>query len=454
MLTHARPRASVYAQIVGTPGNRRHPQVNSRSTLRLGLRHKPLNVISAASDATVPRGLNTLDTRHQPLGRHHHRRRRRRHDVRDRSGQARAPRPAGRHADKLGEKIRISGGGRCNFTNTGTRPDEFPLARIRTSAARPWPATRRAISSRWWKSTASPGTRKNSASCSATIRAQQVIDMLKAECDDARVQWCMPAKVQSVSRGPRGSRSPRIAARSIAQSLVIASGGLSIPQIGASPFGYRLAEQFGLKVTELQSGAGRPHFAPEELKQFERPLRPLVRCGGQLQRRQAFARTCWSPIAACPARPSCRSHRTGGRRGYFREPAAGPAMRGVARSRADLGKAPCRCLLANSCRSGFAQRWAELHFENQAREAFQRTRLREIAPACTTGASGRAAPSATKSGSHAGRRRHPRAFLQDNGSPQPARPVLHRRSVDVTGHLGGHNFQWAWSSGHAAGLAV
>ncbi|WP_211170897.1 NAD(P)/FAD-dependent oxidoreductase, partial [Parazoarcus communis] len=151
------------------------------------------------------------------------------------------------HATRLAEKIRISGGGRCNFTNRRvgaehylSRNPHFVRSALSRYTARDFIELieRHGISyhERDW----------GQLFCDDS--AQQIIDMLRAECEDGSVQWRMPTTVQSIER------IEDAAARFVVhtehgpvscQSLVIATGGLSIPKIGASPFGYRIAEQFG-----------------------------------------------------------------------------------------------------------------------------------------------------------------------------------------------------------------
>ena len=106
------------------------------------------------------------------------------------------------HAEKLGEKIRISGGGRCNFTNIDARPENFQSANpdfCRSALARYTPRDFIALVEKhgiaWHE--------KKLGQLFCDGSAQQIIDMLKAECDDAHVQWCMPAKVASVEKRER-----------------------------------------------------------------------------------------------------------------------------------------------------------------------------------------------------------------------------------------------------------
>lgn len=167
------------------------------------------------------------------------------------------------HASKLGEKIRISGGGRCNFTNIHARPENYYSANpdfCRSALARYTPRDFIALVEkhgiRWHE--------KKLGQLFCDGSAQQIIDMLRTECAAAGVQWAMPAKVQAVTRNAQFEVDTD-RGRFAAAALVVASGGLSIPQIGASPLGYRLAGQFGIAVTELRPALVGLTFPPDVL---------------------------------------------------------------------------------------------------------------------------------------------------------------------------------------------
>ncbi len=160
------------------------------------------------------------------------------------------------HAEKVAEKIRISGGGRCNFTNRETTPANFVSANphfCRSALARYTPANFIALLARhrigWHE--------KHKGQLFCDEGSEAVIEMLLRECDQGRVTRWQPCAVHTVRHGEGGfeldtERGPVRAAR-----LVVASGGLSIPKIGATDFGYRLARQFGHAVVET-----RPALVP------------------------------------------------------------------------------------------------------------------------------------------------------------------------------------------------
>ncbi len=151
------------------------------------------------------------------------------------------------HAARVAEKIRISGGGRCNFTNRDTGPANFLSdnpAYCRSALARFRPADFIALLERhriaWHE--------KHRGQLFCDGSSEQVIAMLLAECAAGRVTRWQPCAVHAVAHGDGGFRLDTDRSAAVAPALVVATGGLSIPQIGASDFGYRLAKQFGHRI--------------------------------------------------------------------------------------------------------------------------------------------------------------------------------------------------------------
>ena len=356
------------------------------------------------------------------------------------------------HAEKLGEKIRISGGGRCNFTNSGARPENFLSANpdfCRSALARYTPRDFVGLVEKhgiaWHE--------KKLGQLFCDGSAQQIIDLLTAECDAAGVQWCMPAKVSSVKKARR-FQIETDRGNFDCQSLVIASGGLSIPQIGASPFGYRIAEQFGLKVTELRPALVGLTFAPDDLKQFADlsglSVDAVVRCNGASFRENLLVT---HRGLSGPAILQISSY---WRQGQDLSVNLLPDR--DAREILETAQASEKLLanlLGEFLPQRFAQRWVEVHYENQPVKRFGATRLREIAERLHDW---RIRPSGTVGYKKA------EVTLGGVDTRELSSKTLEARNqpglyfigevVDVTGHLGGYNFQWAWASGFAAGQVV
>ncbi len=186
------------------------------------------------------------------------------------------------HASVLGRKIRISGGGRCNFTNLSTGPERYVSGNpdfCRSALARYTPEDFveliRAHGIRFHEKTL------GQLFCDAS--AQQVIDMLVTECRAAGVAIALDCRVRAVEQAEqflvRTSRGDYAAA-----ALVIATGGLSLPKIGATDFGYRIAKQFGVRVTDTAPALDAFVCSPQDQQRVEGlagvSLPAVVSCGG------------------------------------------------------------------------------------------------------------------------------------------------------------------------------
>ena len=356
------------------------------------------------------------------------------------------------HAEKLGEKIRISGGGRCNFTNLDARPENFLSGNpdfCRSALARYTPRDFIALVEK--HSIAWHEKKLGQLFCDGS--AQQIIDMLKTECDNAHVQWCMPAKVTSIEKRERFLITTD-RGKFESASLVIASGGLSIPRIGASPFGYRIAEQFGLEVTALRPALVGLTFAPESLAQFADlsgiSVDALVSCGGASFRENLLVT---HRGLSGPAILQISSY---WRPGLELSVNLLPDLDALAiLDSAQVAEKPLAKVLGEFLPQRFAQRWVDVNFDNQPLKRFGAPRLREIAQRLHDW---RIRPSGTVGYKKA------EVTLGGIDTGELSSKTLEARNVpglyfigevvDVTGLLGGYHFQWAWASGHAAGQAV
>jgi predicted Rossmann fold flavoprotein len=154
------------------------------------------------------------------------------------------------HSEKVAEKIRISGGGRCNFTNIGTTPAQFLSENphfCRSALSRYTPQDFIALLQKHQI----PFHEKHKGQLFCDRSADDIIQMLLAECAAGGVERWQPCRVKSLQAATAGGyeidsdRGPIAATQ-----VVVATGGLSIPKIGASDFGYRIAKQFGLRLVE------------------------------------------------------------------------------------------------------------------------------------------------------------------------------------------------------------
>jgi predicted Rossmann fold flavoprotein len=357
------------------------------------------------------------------------------------------------HYHKIGEKIRISGGGRCNFTNIACRPENF-LSRnahfSRSALAGYTPRDFLALVERH-------GIKyheKKLGQLFCDDSAQQIIDMLKTECARAAVQWRMPCDVLGVTRAAEGFIVHSAQGELRAQSLVIATGGLSVPKIGASAFGYRVAEQFGLKIVPPRPALVPLSWDSAMLAQF-----------GDL-----------SGVSA-DVEVSCNEGRFRENLLFTHRGLSGPAILQISSywregDEISIDLLPDRdaerwlfeqhtsrkhlhTLLAEVLPSRFAQRWCEIRAISKPLTELSKQTLREAAhelqhwrmrPAGTLGYN---KAEVTLGGVDTD-------ALSSKTMQAKAVPGLYfiGEVVDVTGQLGGFNFQWAWASGRAAGLAV
>jgi predicted Rossmann fold flavoprotein len=367
------------------------------------------------------------------------------------------------HAEKLAEKIRISGGGRCNFTNLRIGADNY-LCRnphfVRSALSRYTAADFIALV----RHHGIAFHERDWGQLFCDDSSQGIIDMLRAECEDGGVDWAMPAKVLEVAAGDAQAERYVVhtsIGRFTAHSLVVATGGLSIPKIGASPLGYRLAEQFGLPVIAPLPALVPLTLPPETLSRLA-PLAGIsleveACCRGPLFREAALIthRGLSGPaILQVSNYWQAQAYGDG-----ERDPVSLDLLPGVDAGHWLLEHASERTLLPNLLSERlprrFAHAWCELHGWTKPMNAFRHAELRAIA---ATLAAWKLAPSGTQGYAKAevtlgGVDTH---ALSSRTMEARAHPGLHfvGEVMDVTGHLGGYNFQWAWSSGVACGQAA
>jgi len=353
------------------------------------------------------------------------------------------------HADRVGKKILISGGGRCNFTNVHCQPDNFISGNehfAKSALARYTPADFIALVEKH----RIPYHEKTLGQLFCDRSAQDIIDLLESECRAAGVQIFLQSRIREVQRTSEfvvHSESGEFRA----PALVVATGGLSIPKMGATPFGYELAHQFGLKIVET-----KPALVPFVLSNKD--------CG------------LYCDLAGVSAEVVAKSNHHA-----FREKMlithrglSGPAILQVS-SYWEKGQPICLDLapdreVAPTIRTAkfrnlsaarnafqgilprrFAERWLENHppaaWNNEALAKWEQQIHRwVIEPADTEG--------------------YEKAEVTAGGvdTAELSSKTMECTNVkglffigevaDVTGHLGGFNFQWAWASGAAAGRSL
>ena len=171
------------------------------------------------------------------------------------------------HAERLAEKIRISGGGRCNFTNINAGPANFLSANphfCRSALARYTPRDFLALLKQYRVS----WHEKHKGQLFCDDSSESIINLLKSECDAGRVAWRRPVTVETIRHNGERFSLDTTAGTIDTAALIIATGGLSIPKIGATDFGYRVAKQFGHKLIDMRPALVPLTFAADDWAPF------------------------------------------------------------------------------------------------------------------------------------------------------------------------------------------
>ena len=354
------------------------------------------------------------------------------------------------HADRIGKKILISGGGRCNFTNLHCRPDNFLSENphfCKSALARYTPADFIALVEKH----GIPYHDKKLGQLFCDRSAQDIVGMLAAECHAAGVQIFLNTRPLEVQRGD-GFVVRTETGEFHAPALVVATGGLSIPKIGATPLGYEIAQQFGIKIRECRPALVPLTFNAEDKQSYcdlAGVATEVIASAGRQQFREKLLITHRGLSGPAILQISSYWKRS--------EPLAidlAPGLKITTALRQDSVRrdlATAKSALHAALPIRLAERWLELHppqrWTNSALDEMERQIHRwEVLP---DGTEGYEKAEVTAGGVDTGElsaktmesRRVPGLFFIGE-------------VVDVTGHLGGHNFQWAWASGFCAGQAV
>jgi predicted Rossmann fold flavoprotein len=354
------------------------------------------------------------------------------------------------HADRLGKKILISGGGRCNFTNLHCQPENFLSSNphfAKSALARYTPADFIVLVEKH----GIPYHEKTLGQLFCDRSARDILGMLEAECQQAGVSIFLNTKIEQVER------TTEFVVRTAnadfhAAALVVATGGLSIPKIGATSFGYDLARQFGIAIREPWPGLVPLLLSAEDCSRYcdlaGVSVEVIASCAGQQFREKMLIthRGLSGPailqISSYWKRPQPimidlvpGSEVTAA----FRD---AKTPRNLTTLRAELRKAlPHR----------FADRWLDAYtptsWTNPAlADLEQQAHTWAISPAGTEGYE--------KAEVTAGGVDTDELSAKTMESRKVPGLFFIGEVVDVTGHLGGFNFQWAWASGAAAGRAL
>jgi predicted Rossmann fold flavoprotein len=364
------------------------------------------------------------------------------------------------HAERLAEKIRISGGGRCNFTNINAGPANFLSANphfCRSALARYTPQDFLALLKRhrvaWHE--------KHKGQLFCDDSSESIIQVLKSECDAGGVTWRRPVGIDAISHdGARFTLATTSGAMSCA-ALVVATGGLSIPKIGATDFAYRVAKQFGHKLIDTRPALVPLTFAPADWEPFAALSGlsvPVELSAGTGRQRTDFSEDL------------LLTHRGLSGPGVLQissywnpsEPISIDLLPGVdATNELITAKRESRkqvgTFLAERVPARLAQTWLDVQrvrADSRLADLPDKT-LRQIGESLSrwtltpNGTEGYRKAEVTRGGVDT--RELSSATMM---SARVAGLYFIGEAVDVTGWLGGYNFQWAWASGVAAGKAA
>ncbi|WP_133501726.1 NAD(P)/FAD-dependent oxidoreductase [Cognatilysobacter terrigena] len=360
------------------------------------------------------------------------------------------------HANRVGKKILMSGGGRCNFTNTGTTPANYLSGNphfCKSALARytPWHfiemVERHRIAYH----------EKELGQLFCDESSKLIVKMLMDECDTAGARVLTGCSVERIAHeGERDFRVRTTAGPFHARALVVASGGLSIPSMGATGFGYELARTFGHAVKPTRAG-----------------LVPLTLSGTHQERLADLSGVAFDVTASCngvsfsnkllvthrglsgPSILQISSYWQPGDELVLDLLPGRDAHDFLTSHRASRPDALLHTVLSEALPKRFAQRLCEVWLPDRPMRQFTPPQLREAAsllerfPIIASGTEGYRTAEVTLGGVDTNE-------LSSSTMESRLVPGLYfiGEVVDVTGWLGGYNFQWAWAAGHACGEAI
>jgi predicted Rossmann fold flavoprotein len=355
------------------------------------------------------------------------------------------------HAPQPGAKILISGGGRCNFTNTGTTPERFLSdnpAFCRSALSRYQPADFIALVQK--HGIAFHEKTLGQLFCDGSAR--QIVAMLVNECTAAGVDLRVGHQITGVSR-PDRYRVETDHGSFTTENLVLATGGMSIPKMGATGFAYQLARQFGLRLTDIRPGLVPLTFT-DDLMATIRPLSGVSLDTIITHQRHSFREAALFTHRGLSG-PAILQISSYWRHGAItanlapdQDPVAFLLDRKQSRPKAALATVLAELLparLAATFAANIDGRMADM--PNRVATALgNQLKAWSITP---NGTEGFAKAEVTCGGIDT-------RDLSSRTMAANTVPGLFAigEAVDVTGWLGGYNFQWAWASGFCAGAAI
>ncbi len=359
------------------------------------------------------------------------------------------------HANKVGKKILMSGGGRCNFTNTGVTAANYLSANPHFCKS----ALARYTPSDFVARVEAHGIgyhEKELGQLFCNDSSKQILRMLLDECAEAGVRIETECRIEEVLKTADGFSLRTTRGDFAAGSLVIATGGLSIPKMGATGYGYQLARHFGHRVLPTRAGlvpltlSGKPL---DDWADLAGVALPAAAAANDRQFTSAILIT--HRGLSGPAILQISSYWQPGDALHLDFFAGSDAADWLAAQQAARPTTELRTALADVLPKRLAQRLVELGIDSKPLRQYRPAELRAIAaqlqawPIVASGTEGYRTAEVTLGGVDTD-------GLSSSTMQSKSVPGLYfvGEVVDVTGWLGGYNFQWAWASGVAAGNAV
>ncbi len=357
------------------------------------------------------------------------------------------------HAEKVGKKILISGGGRCNFTNTGASADRYQSGNkhfMKSAFGRYTPDNFINLVESY--NIAYHEKKLGQQFCDKS--AQQIVDMLLNECAENGAKIQLNTEVRNVEKNNSTFNVSTNKGTFSAAKLVVATGGLSIPKMGATNFGHKLAEKFNLEVTELTPALVPFTFSTKDLERYTDlsgiSIDADVSCGKTSFRENILIT---HRGVSGPAILQISSYWKPGQEIKIRMLPELNWQEYLKEKRAENGKAELKTVLCDILPKRFAQRlfeWGDM--QNKPMAELGDKEIRRIEEYFTNF---RIKPNGTEG------YRKAEVTLGGVSTKELDAKTLESKKVqglhfigevvDVTGWLGGYNFQWAWASGFACG---
>jgi predicted Rossmann fold flavoprotein len=356
---------------------------------------------------------------------------------------------------QIGKKILISGGGRCNFTNLHVTPENFLSANrhfCKSALARYTPSDFIAMVER--HGIAYHEKERGQLFCDHS--AKLIVTMLASDCRQAGARIEVNGVVTSVERAGEGFIIETGGGPIHSASLVIASGGLSIPKMGATNFGYELAKRFGHSIVPTYPALVPFTLGAEDLARYQDlagiGLPVEASCDGQ-----SFAAPMLFTHRGISG-PAILQISSYWRHGEELRVNFLPSIDGaewLLNRQQTRPAAELKNVLGERFPKRLAQKLSEIRFDSRPLRQYRAAELRQVAAQLQgwafhpVGTEGYRTAEVTAGGVNTDE-------LSSTTMQSKKIPGLYiiGEVVDVTGHLGGFNFQWAWASGHAAGQAV